>query len=119
MRIGVIKERRAHEARIAVSPETVKKLHALGAETTIESGAGAGASFGDEALAAAGARIVPDAAAALAEADIVLKVQRPLLAHEGGIDEVALIRPGAALIGILAPYASGEHVAAYAARRID
>jgi H+-translocating NAD(P) transhydrogenase subunit alpha len=119
MKIGVIKERRAHEARVAVSPETVKKLIALGPELAIETGAGAAASFTDAALAAAGATIVPDAAAALAGADIVLKVQRPTTAAEGGADELALIKPGALLIGILSPHGSRELIAAYAERGVD
>ena len=119
MKIGVIKERRAHEARVAVSPETVKKLVALGPEVAVETGAGEGASFSDEALAAAGATIVPDAATALSGADIVLKVQRPLTAADGGPDELALIKPGALLIGILAPHASRELIAAYAQHNID
>ena len=119
MKIGVIKERRAHEARVAVSPETVKKLVALGPELAVEAGAGEGASFTDEALAAAGATIVPDAATALAGADIVLKVQRPMTRADGGVEELALIKPGALLIGILAPHASRELIAAYAAQGID
>src|SRR5215470_7831069 len=119
MKLGVIKERRAHEARVAVSPETVKKLVALGPELAVEAGAGEGASFTDEALAAAGATIVPDAATALAGADIVLKVQRPLTAADGGPDELALIKPGALLIGILAPHASRELIAAYARHNVD
>jgi NAD(P) transhydrogenase subunit alpha len=119
MKIGVIKERRAHEARVAVSPETVKKLVALGPALAVEAGAGEGASFTDEALAAAGATIVPDAATALAGADIVLKVQRPMTRADGGVDELALIKPGALLIGILAPHASRDLIAAYAAQGID
>ncbi len=119
MKIGVIKERRAHEARVAVSPETVKKLVALGPELVVEAGAGEGASFTDEALAAAGATIAPDAATALAGADIVLKVQRPLTGGEGSVDELAMIKPGALLIGILAPHASRDLIAAYAAQGID
>jgi NAD(P) transhydrogenase subunit alpha len=119
MKIGIVRERRAHEARIAASPETVKKLVGLGATVTVEAGAGASAAYGDEAYAAAGATIAPDEAAALVDADVVLKVQRPLTAGEGGPDEVALIRPGAVLIGMLAPYAAREQLAEYAARNID
>ncbi|MFO1061909.1 MAG: Re/Si-specific NAD(P)(+) transhydrogenase subunit alpha [Dongiaceae bacterium] len=119
MKIGIVRERRAHEARIAASPETVKKLIALGATVTVEAGAGASAAYGDDAYVAAGATIAPDEAAALVDADVVLKVQRPLSAGEGGPDEVALIRPGAMLIGMLAPYAAREQLAEYAARRID
>ncbi len=119
MKIGIPRERRTNEARVAVSPDTVKKLVALGAEVLIETGAGAGSAIPDGAYAAAGARIAVDEAESLRDADVVLKVQRPLTAAEGGPDEVGLMKRGAALIGILAPYASKELVAAYAAHGID
>jgi NAD(P) transhydrogenase subunit alpha len=77
MKIGIAKERRAYELRVAVSPDTVKKLIGLGAEVAIESGAGLGSAYTNQAYAAAGAKIAPDEAAALSDADIVLKVQRP------------------------------------------
>ena len=118
MRIGIAKERRPHEARVAVSPDTVKKLIGLGAEVVVEAGAGAGAATTDAALAAAGARIAADAAEALAGADIVLKVQRPLIAGEDGPDELKLIERGAVLIGMLAPHGAREAVAAYAERGV-
>jgi NAD(P) transhydrogenase subunit alpha len=119
MKIGIPRERRENEARVAVSPDTVKKLAALGAEIMIETGAGLSSAIPDGAYAAAGARIAVDEAEALRDADLVLKVQRPLTATEGGPDEVALMKRGAALIGMLAPYASKELVAAYAAQGID
>jgi NAD(P) transhydrogenase subunit alpha len=118
MKVAIPKERRAHEARVAASPETVKKLIGLGLAVTLEAGAGAGASIPDEAFAAAGATIAPDEAAALGDADIVLKVQRPLGAAEGGPDEVALMKPGAVLIGMLAPYAAKAQAQTYAARNL-
>ena len=98
MKLAVPKERRAHETRVAASPETVKKLSALGFELIIETGAGLNAAFTDDAYAQAGATIAPDAAAALGQADLVFKVQRPLTAAEGGVDEVAMLKPGAALV---------------------
>src|SRR5262245_40904215 len=119
MKIGIPKERRANEARVAVSPDTVKKLAALGAEIMVEAGAGAGSAIPDGAFAAAGARIAVDEAECLGDADIVLKVQRPLTPAEGGPDELALMKPGAMLIGILAPYAAKEQVAAYAAHNVN
>ncbi|HYD69554.1 Re/Si-specific NAD(P)(+) transhydrogenase subunit alpha, partial [Azospirillum sp.] len=66
------------------------------------------------AYADAGATLAPDAAAALADADIVLKVQRPLLAGEGEADELALIKRGAMLFAILNPHDSRDAVKAYA-----
>ncbi len=119
MKIGIPKERRANEARVAVSPDTVKKLVGLGAEVMIEAGAGVASAVPDGAYAAAGARIAVDEAETLRDADIILKVQRPLTATEGGPDELALMKSGAMLIGILAPYAAKEQVAAYAARGVD
>jgi NAD(P) transhydrogenase subunit alpha len=119
MKIGIAKERRAHEMRVAVSPDTVKKLIGLGAEVAIEFGAGMGAAYTDQAYAAAGAKIAPDEAAALSDADIVLKVQRPLTAAEGGPDEVALLKRGVMLVGILSPYGAKEQVALYAERGIN
>jgi len=119
MKIGIAKERRAHELRVAVTPDTVKKFIGLGAEVAIEAGAGLGSSYTDEAYVAAGARIVPDAAAAISDADIVLKVQRPLSAAEGGPDELALLKRGAMLVGILAPYGANEQLAQYAERGVN
>ncbi len=118
MKIGIARERRAGEARVAVSPDTVKKLVGLGARVSVEGGAGAGANFTDEAFSAAGAEIAPDERAAFMDADIVLKVQRPLAPAEGGPDELALMKRGAALIGMLAPYAAKADAARYAERGI-
>jgi H+-translocating NAD(P) transhydrogenase subunit alpha len=119
MKIGIPRERRANEARVAVSADTVKKLVALGAEVMIETGAGTSSAVPDGAYAAAGARIAVDEAESLKDADVVLKVQRPLTAAEGGPDELALMKSGAMLIGILAPYAAKEQVAAYAAQGVN
>ena len=118
MKVAVVKERRAHERRVAASPDTVKRMLAMGLEITTESGAGAGAGFADAAFAAAGAAIAADAAAALADADIVLKVQRPLIGEEGGVDELRTIKRGAALIGLLQPLQNPGAAAAYAAAGI-
>ncbi|MCW2236305.1 Re/Si-specific NAD(P)(+) transhydrogenase subunit alpha [Azospirillum canadense] len=119
MKIAIPRERRAGENRVAASPETVKKLKALGLDVVVESGAGLGSNLPDSFYADAGATIAPDAASALADADIVLKVQRPLIAGEGDLDELALIKRGALLLAILNPYNSREHVAAYAAAGVN
>ena len=85
------------EPRVAVSPETIKKLIALGADIRVERGAGNRSRFSDEALQAAGAHIV-DHAAALAGADILLKVRRP------SADEVKALKPGAIVAAMIDPY---------------
>ncbi len=99
----------ADEPRIAVSPETVKKLAALGARVKVEAGAGARSRFSDEALRAAGAEIAPTAAAALQDADILLAVRRPSAAN------VAALKPGALVVAILNPYGDEAGIEALAA----
>ncbi|MEA2754315.1 MAG: H+-translocating transhydrogenase subunit alpha, partial [Aliidongia sp.] len=108
MKVAVTKETRAHELRVAASPETVKKMIALGLELVVETGAGLAAAFTDAAYVAAGATIAPDAATACAEAALVLCVQRPQA------DELALLKPGTALVGILSPMQNQDDVATYA-----
>jgi NAD(P) transhydrogenase subunit alpha len=112
MKIAIPRERRPHEARVAASPDTAKRMVAMGLEVVVETGAGAGASFPDSAYEAVGATIAPDRAAAFAGADIVLRVQRPLL--EGGVNELDGMKQGAVLIGMLQPLQHAADVAAYA-----
>ncbi|HVO02534.1 MAG TPA: Re/Si-specific NAD(P)(+) transhydrogenase subunit alpha [Candidatus Cybelea sp.] len=119
MKIGIVKERRAHERRCAVSPDTVKKYVGLGAQVAIETGAGLSAAITDDAFKAAGAEIVGDAGAALGGADLVLMVQRPLGPGEDGPDELSAIKRGAVLAAILNPYNNKEAIADYASRGID
>jgi NAD(P) transhydrogenase subunit alpha len=114
MKIGVPKERRPGEARVAATPDTVKRLVGPGIEVLIEAGAGAAARFSDQSFADAGATLVDDAAALYRDAEIVLKVGRPLAPGEGALDEMALLRSGQVLIGMLNPYQHPEQVAAYA-----
>jgi NAD(P) transhydrogenase subunit alpha len=114
MKVAVVKERRAFEHRVAASPDTVKRMVGMGLQVVVEGGAGGGAWFSDAAFAEAGASIAADEATALADADIVLKVQRPLIGGEGGIDELALLRRGAVLIGLLQPAQNPADVEAYA-----
>jgi H+-translocating NAD(P) transhydrogenase subunit alpha len=118
MRIAVLKERRPHERRVAATPDTVKKLIGLGAEVVVEAGAGMASATPDDQFTAAGATLAPDAAAAVKDADIVLKVQRPLSPAEGGPDELAAMKPGALLIALLAPYANKAQIDAYAQKGI-
>ena len=96
MLIGIPMETLAGETRVAVTPETVKKLKAQGHTLRVQSGAGIAASVTDDAYVAAGAEIT-DAAGALG-ADMVLKVRAPQA------DERAQMKPGAVLIGMLNPF---------------
>lgn len=114
MKIAIPKERRTGERRVAASPETVKKLKALGLDIVVEAGAGSGSNLPDQVFVDAGATIAADLASTLSGADIVLKVQRPLVAGEGEVDELALVPKGATLIGILNPYSAPDALKAYA-----
>ena len=96
--IAVTRERREGETRCAVTPETVKKLIALGATVTVEAGTGLGSSIPDADYAAAGAVVKPDTRAVLDGADIVLKVRGPTA------QETSALKPGAIVIAMLDAY---------------
>lgn len=119
MKISIPKERRAHERRVAATPDTVKRLVGQGLEVVVETGAGTAAAFSDDAYRSAGATIAPDMAAAIAGGDIVLKVQRPLRAGEDGPDELAPMKRGAVLVALLQPLQRLEDVKAYADQGIS
>jgi proton-translocating NAD(P)+ transhydrogenase subunit alpha len=105
MRIGIPAETEPGETRVAATPETVKKLTAGGRHTVIiENGAGVGASITDDAFAAAGATLA--CAADVYQSDIVLKVQRPQPS------ELAQLRRGGILIGLLSPHTDMAPLAA-------
>jgi NAD(P) transhydrogenase subunit alpha len=108
MKIAVARERTEGETRVAVTPETVGKLKALGADVVVETGAGASARFPDADYAAAGATIAPTAADAIAGADIVLSVRRPTTDGLKGVGKGALV------IGTLDPYGNEGAIAAIA-----
>lgn len=117
MKIAIVKERRPHETRVAATPETVKKLKALGAEITIETGAGTAAAYTDQAYSDAGAMIVADAASAVAAGDIVFKIQRPMSADEG-LDELSLLRQGQTLMSALGALTNKDLVQNLASRGV-
>lgn len=100
--IGVPKETFAGEKRVATVPDVVEKLRKLGFSVAVESGAGDAANFADDTYRAAGAEVVPTAAELFAKADVVFKVRPPTL------DEVAMLREGATLIGFIWPAQNPE-----------
>ena len=106
--IAVTRERRDGETRCAVTPETVKKLAALGATVTVEAGAGLGSSIPDDDYAAAGATVAKDLKAVLAGADVLLKVRGPTA------QETSALKPGAVVVALLDAYREKETVAALA-----
>ena len=102
MRIGVPRESRPRETRVAATPKTVGQLVGLGYDVVVEAGAGTAASFSDEAYAAAGARVV-DAEQAWSS-DVVHKVNAP------SDEEISRLRPGTVLVSLMAPALSPELV---------
>jgi len=117
MRIGVPKETSAGERRVALVPESGKKLIQAGYTIAMEAGAGDAAGFSDSAYREAGVTIWDDPAALLSSADLVLKVNAPS-AGDGQGSETDWMREGAIYIGSLMPLRNLEAVRALAARRI-
>jgi NAD(P) transhydrogenase subunit alpha len=96
MRVAVLKEDHALEPRVAATPETVKKLIALGAMVAVETGAGTAAGLADQRYRDAGASIAPTRSVALGDADLVLQVRRP--------NDLAGYKRGAAVVALMDPY---------------
>ena len=111
-RIAVLRESASAEKRVSATPETVKKLIALGASVAVEAGAGTGANISDESYSAAGAEIGAREAV-LAGADIVCTVQG------AAVDSLRGIAGGARLLGVLDPVSGRDRIAQYAAAGIE
>jgi NAD(P) transhydrogenase subunit alpha len=110
--IGIPKETFAGEKRVAAAPDVIEKLIKLGFAVTVESGAGNGASFFDDAFAQAGARIAGSAGEVWSTSDIIFKVRAP------DMSEVAQMKPGQALISFIWPAQSPDLMQALAARKV-
>ncbi len=109
-RIAATRERRDGETRVAVTPETVKKLTALGFSVTVEAGAGSGASIPDADYQAAGAELAKTLEATLKTADVLLKVRGP------APEEIKALKSGAVVVGLLNPHQNKPTLEALAKR---
>ncbi len=121
MKIAVLKERALGEQRVAISPEMVKKLVSQGVEIRIEQGAGELSSISDEEYIQAGAKVSKVLLEIVADADVILKVQpspQTNSSKEDDLTELAFIRPGATLIGLLSPYNNKELLETYASKKV-
>jgi alanine dehydrogenase len=87
MRVGVPKEIKNHEYRVGLTPPSVAELVAAGHEVIVQTQAGSGIDFDDQAYIDAGARIAPDAASTFAQSDMIVKVKEPQA------QEIALLEP--------------------------
>ncbi|QBR71427.1 NAD(P)(+) transhydrogenase (Re/Si-specific) subunit alpha [Beijerinckiaceae bacterium] len=113
MLIAIPAENDPAEGRVAATPETAKKLAALGAEVKVQTGAGLKSGILDEEFVAAGAKIEPDAAATVRDADIILRVRRPSAAETAGA------KPGAVVIAVMDPYGHVDALKALAAAGVS
>jgi H+-translocating NAD(P) transhydrogenase subunit alpha len=111
MKAGVVKEDAPGERRVALVPDTVAKLRAIGIDVLVERGAGEAAWLSDSAYADAGATIV-SAAELYRDADVILTVTKP------PADAVRTLRPGQAVIGMLTPLVDPELAGALAAQGV-
>jgi len=117
MRIAVARETAPREQRVALVPESCKKLIQSGYLLSVETGAGAASGLSDQAYTDVGATVEADPAALLGSADLVLKVNAPTLA-DSGRDEVAWMKPGSIYLGSLMPLRNLKAVQALAGRKI-
>ncbi len=116
MRIAVPREVAPGERRVALVPESCKKLIQAGYDIAIEAGAGDAAGIGDEKYQEVGVTVIADPAALLGSADLILEVTAPSTTADR--DEVSWMRPGAIYLGSLMPLRNLGAVRALAARKI-
>lgn len=118
MKLAVPREFREDECRVALVPESCKKLIKAGVEIAVESGAGARAFLPDDAFRDAGATVIDDASALLGGADFVFKVQPVAMNEATGRHEAEMIREGACLLTTLMPTVNLDAVRKLAERKI-
>ena len=118
MKLAVPKEIVIGERRVALVPETCKKLIKGGAEITIEAGAGLASYFSDDDYRNAGVTVVEDVVTMLAEADFVLKVQPPVQNPTTGRHEADLLKSGSILLTTLYPTRNIDAVRRLATREL-
>ena len=104
MQIGVLKETHPGENRVAVIPDTVKKLVKLGAELTVEAGLGQGSGFADNEYADAGATVASGRNDILSQSDIILRIRKP------EADDAGKLKQDCIHISYLDPFNEGELV---------
>lgn len=109
MLIGIPREILHGERRVAMSPETAKRLVDLGFDVIVETSAGVGSLAGDDAYREAGARIAENPLEVFESADVILKVKQPVQNETLNYHEADVVKPGATLITFLHPAAPGSH----------
>jgi NAD(P) transhydrogenase subunit alpha len=118
VRIAVVKEALSGERRVALVPESVKKLVKAGIEVHVQAGAGVSSLISDKDYAEAGATVAADIRALLGQSDFVLKVHGPQQNAELGDHEAGAMKPGAILLATLRPTISLDSVRRLAAAKV-
>ena len=113
VQLTVLKEEQAGETRVAASPETVKKLKAMGVSVTVEAGAGVKSGFDDSDFKQAGASVTKAIVASLKKADVVVSVRAPSAA------KIKSMKANALVIGQLNPYQNAAGVKALASQKVQ
>jgi NAD(P) transhydrogenase subunit alpha len=112
MKIGIPRESVAGERRVALVPETVKKLAAKKIEVVVQAGAGEGSSWSDAEYQAAGASVAASFEDLVAQSDAIVKVHKP------SADEIAKLKEGTALVALLYALSNAELVRSLAAKKL-
>ena len=119
MLIGIPKEVKENERRVATTPDAAQQLIKLGFDVAVESGAGLAAKFNDQAYSEAGANIVSDTKDVWNQSDIILKVRAPEHHPQLGIDESDLLREGQTLVSFMAPAQNPDLLEKFASKNIN
>ncbi len=117
MKLAVPKEIWPGEKRVAVTPETVKKLKALGFDVAIEAGAGLDAAIPDDRFVDAGATIAKTMKITVKDADVIFKVRPPVI--DGKTNELTAYKKGAAVVALLEPFDRKDLIDAMAQAGVD
>jgi len=118
MKIGIPREILGNETRVAAVPDTVSRMVKGGMEVLVEAGAGLGSFIKDDEFVRGGAIVVPDTEAIFSEADVILKVNRPLLNNKTKKHEADMMKEGAVLVTFLQPLTNLDTVLKLASRKI-
>ncbi|HMU82453.1 MAG TPA: Re/Si-specific NAD(P)(+) transhydrogenase subunit alpha [Leptospiraceae bacterium] len=119
MNLSIPKEIVAGEKRVAVVPESVKKFIASGFQVRVEKDAGAAAGFSDEDYKAAGAEIISTAGDLYSQADVLVKVQKPIQHPASGKNELEMLKAGALYVGFFYSLSNADLVKLAATNKVN
>ncbi len=118
MKIGIPREILANETRVSAVPDAIGKMTKGGMEVLVEAGAGLASFISDDDYAKAGAKIIADTEELFSSADVILKVNRPILNNRTKKHEIDMMKEGAVLVTFLQPLSNLDAVLRLASRKI-